>query len=324
LENTDYRQPKSKKKKVDSRSQNESGEFINKAIAYFRIDNGLNITKLYKANYNPPTFKESIKSKSNINNGNEILSVADPAKDEDETNDNHDKFKWSFDISNLHNKKKDKKDDSDVNEAFILIAISRIDVNKDMKNKENDKKNNVKKPVTERLKEAVFSPLNDNRDFKVDIDEKSEPSDSQDVEPKKGIAIYRLELTKNGENGDYDLNKITRHYSDKVSGICRFIQASNEVDKVDKVDKVDEDEFCDIHRFIILNFHGIYNFVTNDNFDFFNLNEKFEYPPSIRRELNNWFTVKDNCMKRLLSCIYDRYFLVTQYKNDVQSLEGKV
>ncbi|CAB5205669.1 unnamed protein product [Rhizophagus irregularis] len=42
--------------------------------------------------------------------------------------------------------------------------------------------------------------------------------------------------------------------------------------------------------------------------------------PSIRRELDSWY-VDDDCMKRLLSCIYDKYFLVTQYKNNAQSLE---
>jgi hypothetical protein len=73
-----------------------------------------------------------------------------------------------------------------------------------------------------------------------------------------------------------------------------------------------------------LNSHGIYNFKFNDRFDYFELDKKFGYPPSIRRKLDNWYTGKNkNCMKRLLSCIYDKYFLVTQYKSDAQSLEGK-
>uniref|UniRef100_U9SHP0 Uncharacterized protein n=1 Tax=Rhizophagus irregularis (strain DAOM 181602 / DAOM 197198 / MUCL 43194) TaxID=747089 RepID=U9SHP0_RHIID len=52
------------------------------------------------------------------------------------------------------------------------------------------------------------------------------------------------------------------------------------------------------------------------------LSEKFEYPQSIKRKLNNWYTdTDDGCMKRLLSSIYDKYFLVTKYKKDSQLLE---
>jgi hypothetical protein len=55
------------------------------------------------------------------------------------------------------------------------------------------------------------------------------------------------------------------------------------------------------------------------------LSEKFEYPQSIKRKLNNWYTdTDDGCMKRLLSSIYDKYFLVTKYKKDNQLLEGKL
>ncbi|PKY41335.1 hypothetical protein RhiirA4_454902 [Rhizophagus irregularis] len=54
----------------------------------------------------------------------------------------------------------------------------------------------------------------------------------------------------------------------------------------------------------------------------FRLSEKFEYPQSIKRKLNNWYTdTDDGCMKRLLSSIYDKYFLVTKYKKDSQLLE---
>ncbi|GBC18552.2 hypothetical protein GLOIN_2v1769895 [Rhizophagus irregularis DAOM 181602=DAOM 197198] len=123
----------------------------------------------------------------------------------------------------------------------------------------------------------------------------------------------------------YDLSGVTCYYSNNISGICRLIEVSNENDQPSNDSQ--------LKRFVILNFHGIYNFALkslnkvrpNDNFDSFKLNEKFEkfeYPPSTKRELKNWYTSKNtNCMERLLSCIYDKYFLVTQYKNDVQSLE---
>ena len=70
-------------------------------------------------------------------------------------------------------------------------------------------------------------------------------------------------------------------------------------------------------RFIILNFRGIYSIEFSKYFGSFNLNEKFEYPKSIRRKLDNWYVDSGvDCMKRLLSCIYNKYFLITKYKND--------
>jgi hypothetical protein len=127
--------------------------------------------------------------------------------------------------------------------------------------------------------------------------------------PKKGIAIYCLELKKEEES--HALNKITLYYSNSISGICNFIEVTSEDD-------------IEQRRFILLNFRGIYNFEFDSYFEYFNLNEKFEYPQCIRRELDNWYKDSDiDCMNRLLTCIYDKYFLVTRYKNDVQSLEGK-
>ncbi|GBB99303.1 hypothetical protein RclHR1_03480007 [Rhizophagus clarus] len=299
LENTDYRdyhQPEYDKKKLDSSNQNESDEYIDKKIAYFKIDDNFNITRFYKPDFTPRSFEEIQKSKFNNIDGKKISNVAfdNPDSNENKPNDKPDDFKWSFDISNLH-----KNGD----EAFILVAISRINVAEDMKNNEEA----AKKIVTEQLSELNFPA----RDVAVDISqEHSEPS--QDAVIKKGIIIYRINLTIN--KNDYDLNSITRYCSDQISGICSFIEAPEDED--------DDKSHVVTRRFIILNFHGIYNFEFNKNFDFFTLGEKFEYPQSIKRELNNWFTDKgDDCMKRLLSCIYDRYFLVTQYKNDVQSLE---
>ncbi|CAG8629689.1 4600_t:CDS:10 [Rhizophagus irregularis] len=152
---------------------------------------------------------------------------------DDEKND---KSKWSLDISNIH---KNKKNDSDDSEYFFFVAISRINIDEDMK-QEKDKKDDKKKRDYENgyLSKMQFKPLFDHNDKSVET---------------------------------------------------------------------------------------IISVRPNDNFDSFKLNEKFEkfeYPPSTKRELKNWYTSKNtNCMERLLSCIYDKYFLVTQYKNDVQSLE---
>ena len=49
--------------------------------------------------------------------------------------------------------------------------------------------------------------------------------------------------------------KVTRYYSNKISGICRFVEASS------------DDDF-EQRRFVILNFHGIYSFEFRDDFNF--------------------------------------------------------
>ncbi|PKC60326.1 hypothetical protein RhiirA1_468194 [Rhizophagus irregularis] len=106
----------------------------------------------------------------------------------------------------------------------------------------------------------------------------------------------------------YDLSGVTCYYSNNISGICRLIEVSNENDQPSNDSQ--------LKRFVR----------PNDNFDSFKLNEKFEkfeYPPSTKRELKNWYTSKNtNCMERLLSCIYD--FLVTQYKMMCNHLKFKI
>ncbi|RGB27730.1 hypothetical protein C1646_819584 [Rhizophagus diaphanus] len=109
LENTDHRQPKLKKE-VDSNSQNKSdkpvdSDTINETIAC--------------------TDKTTTKHKKG-------------SSGDDEKND---KSKWSLDISNIH---KNKKNDSDDSEYFIFVAISRINIDEDMK-QEKDKKDDKKK-----------------------------------------------------------------------------------------------------------------------------------------------------------------------------------
>src|SRR5438045_3714775 len=123
-----------------------------------------------------------------------------------------------------------------------------------------------------------------------------------------------MEIKKENEN--YVLGAVTRYYSNDISGICSFIEDKKDKEDEDKDDKTsliskiwlrkkkeekdkddkevndkddkEEDDDTELKRFIILNFRGIYNFEFDDDFDFFNLNEKFEYPQSIRRELDNW------------------------------------
>ncbi|PKC57500.1 hypothetical protein RhiirA1_541575 [Rhizophagus irregularis] len=302
LENTDHRPFTSSKKKVNSNNKNEfdgpekldEQDDINQIIAYFKINDDFMVEKFYEENYNPPS------------SGHDTTATENKASN----------LKWSFDISNVQEKN---------GESFIFVAISRIadeDMRRTSKEKRKDRKDDNKKPDYERkvLSKIRYNcPLPPDEAIAVDM-QNTQPeltrvlTSRNNSEIKKGIAIYRLDLKKNqGEKINYIFSTVTYHYSDQISGICRFIEASSEDDSESLYD-------FKLKRFIILNYRGIYNFEFDDHFDFFTLNEKFEYPASIRRELDSWY-VDDDCMKRLLSCIYDKYFLVTQYKNNAQSLE---
>uniref|UniRef100_U9UIS9 Ion transport domain-containing protein n=1 Tax=Rhizophagus irregularis (strain DAOM 181602 / DAOM 197198 / MUCL 43194) TaxID=747089 RepID=U9UIS9_RHIID len=277
LENKDHRPFTSSKKEVNSNDNNkycgldnlDELDDIGQTITYFKINNDFMIEKFYKEEYKPSLFEvDSLDS--------DIINASD--------------FEWSIDISNMQ----------EINDggSFILIAISHINVNMDMRRTENkkidNKKNDYKK---ENLNKIRFkcSSLSEKYELK---DEGNKPDEACD------IAINMKPRPTN--------KIMTCHYSNQISGICRFIDDSSKDDSKSLNDSR-------IKRFIILNFRGIYNFEFDDHFDSFNLNEKFEYPTNIRRELDIWYT--DNCMKRLLSCIYDKYFFVPQYKNDVLLLK---
>ncbi|PKY60001.1 hypothetical protein RhiirA4_483219 [Rhizophagus irregularis] len=149
LKNTDHPQPKFNKKDVlDSSSQNKSDEpFDNdKTIACFKIDNDFEISKLY----NPKKTEDS-----SCNGKTTKHDKSSP--EEDEKNDN---YKWSFDISNMH------KNDSDGSEYFIFIAISRININEDMKQEKEKKDDNKKRDGY--LNKIRFKPLFDNNDKSVE------------------------------------------------------------------------------------------------------------------------------------------------------------
>jgi hypothetical protein len=280
LENTDHR-PFKKKFDVSQQNtshQNDSGESdeINKTIAHFNIDINFNIVRF---------FDKTQESESNTNNNNGGNSLEKT-------------FKWSLSISNVQKKK-------NVNKYFILVAVSRIDVGKDMNGNVNEdmkgtKKNNDDCNIGKLdKKEYKHFQEQENCQLKISI---------QSVSTKKGIAIYNLELKEEKKN--YSLNKntsVTYYYSDSISGICRFVEE----------EIVDQSQ--SLKRFIILNYHGIYSYEISDSCDFFNFNDKFEYPSSIKRKLID----SNHCFDILLSCIFNKYFLVTQYKNCVQPLEGK-
>ncbi|GBB90272.1 hypothetical protein RclHR1_17170003 [Rhizophagus clarus] len=106
---------------------------------------------------------------------------------EDNGNDNN--YKWCFDISNMH-----KENDNKYN---ILVAVSCINVDEDMKRNERNDEN--------------FGNTN------------------------KGVAIYRLELEREGieERESYDLGTVTRYYCNEISGLCRFVEFSRKDESSD-------------------------------------------------------------------------------------------
>jgi hypothetical protein len=242
--------------------------------------------------------------------------------------------KWSLDISNIqicqhrhYMNKYFKNLYYDWDEQFILVGLSRIDVSEDMNPTKQDDTNAKGDYEKGELNKQPFAIRHDNiKEFKP------KNGDCNININKRGTAIYRFKLRDEivvvGEddakskrkNENYVLDEVTPvicHYSNSVSGICRFVEDHEDSDESDSSEnKVDER--TQLKRFIILNYHGIYNFEFNEYFDSFKLNEKFNYPKSIETELKG-----SDCMDKIFRCLYDQYFLVEQYKNDVQILEGK-
>src|SRR5581483_239594 len=114
-----------------------------------------------------------------------------------ESNSKDDNFRWSIDISNMHEKNN--------NEYFILVAISRINLDEDMKETKGKKNSYTKGYLNKnRFKYSPFSDdrLGKDRDLALNKpiepeNEKSNcPNDNTDNTPKprnemkKGVAIY--------------------------------------------------------------------------------------------------------------------------------------
>ncbi|GBC18466.2 uncharacterized protein OCT59_015572 [Rhizophagus irregularis] len=156
---------------LDSSSQNKSDEpFDNdKTIAYFKIDNDFEFSKLY----NPKKTEDS--------SGNGKTTKHDKSSsEEDEKNDN---YKWSFDISNMH------KNDNDDSEYFIFVTISRININEDMK--QEKRKKMIIKSNDGYLNKIRFKPLFNNNDKSVETIISMKP-EFKKKESKKGSLFITL------------------------------------------------------------------------------------------------------------------------------------
>ncbi|PKB93818.1 hypothetical protein RhiirA5_440244 [Rhizophagus irregularis] len=215
LQNTDYRPFLfNKKKNFRNESEFEESVKINKTIAYFKIKDDLSIDKLYDCD--PPPF-----------DGNNV-----GFSDNDENGTKKPNFRWSFDISNMH------KNDS--GKYFVFVAISRINIDEDMKRNDKQKKDDNGKSDYERepFRKRIFNCSNEhenilsNYETRINIpstDENITATSNTTDESKKGVAIYRIELN-NKENENYVLSAVTCYSYEKISGICKFIEASNDDD----------------------------------------------------------------------------------------------
>ncbi|PKC69984.1 hypothetical protein RhiirA1_455334 [Rhizophagus irregularis] len=321
---------------------------IDKPVAYFKINDNFIVEKLYDPR-STPAFLDRNKNKPD------------------------DLFRWSYDVSNMYKNN---------GQLFVFVTMSRINFDDDMKegNKPDDDMKEGSKPdykreklrkheynIQPRTKSDDISKQNDDNELQNDVhldidnesqndenkgkdDENKEKNDENEKEKneknKKGIAIYRIELNEDKENGEYEngeyengeyengkyengeyekeekeneeeekgnaeeekgneknysLKAVTCYYSYNISGICRFIEDSSEEkedekgskgkekgkeDNVPKAEEADVDKSRDkdnkLKRFIVLNTHGIYNFKFSDNYDSFKMDEKFEYPESLK------------------------------------------
>ncbi|CAB5188211.1 unnamed protein product [Rhizophagus irregularis] len=193
LENTDHRQFRLSRDKVDvsstseqffynlnddevtsksTHSINPNDEEINETIAYFQISEKLDIVKFYDQ------YPRYVHRETGI----------------DVEDDTDDRYRWGLDISNVQ---------SYQGKYFIFIAVSRIDVSEDMKGKVNAdtrsdyKKNTIKKRF-ERINETS------NPDVRLEF------IGFKPNETKKGTAVYLEQYKDNVQTLEvYDLAEMS-------------------------------------------------------------------------------------------------------------------
>ncbi|CAG8756941.1 14166_t:CDS:2, partial [Rhizophagus irregularis] len=189
LENTDHRQfiLYNDSNNKNNKDESDESDEIAKTIAYFKINNDFDIDKFYDIDYTPPPFVESLYSSNSKDD--EYIDYTPPpfvgsldssnSKDDDKDNTSppsvgslEKEFRWSFDISNMYK----KSDDKDF-KYFVLVAVSRIKVDEDMKG------------------EKFEYRLEDKDTATIDIEKELD-------DRKKGIAISKKEFKCELENED--------------------------------------------------------------------------------------------------------------------------
>ncbi len=222
-------------------------------------------------------------------------------------------FRWSFDISNIV-----KYDEED----FIFVAVSYINIEEDMKG--------IEKGTEKEWVKVRYEKIELNRQDSIKRKNNHPPENTAVNISQKGTAIYCLKLKDPmnetaKESYEVDENFILYGLNNNFSGICKFIGSNENNDDMaqNPTTEDDDDLDCILKRFILLNTNGIYSFEYNKDNKSFNLNDRFHYPKITKNELKNKKKYPDY-MGRLLSCIYNEYFLVKHYENNIQFLEGIV
>ncbi|CAB5370454.1 unnamed protein product [Rhizophagus irregularis] len=262
------------------------------------------------------------------------------------------RFVATFDAANLRIKileKTDHNESDEINKMIIHFEIKNdftickcFDGSNDQKKDEIiniDEYTNVVSSNNDEVKKTILSNRwsldisnvckNDNKYFifvavsninDEDMKSKTEERkiDDEDMRKKETrTTIYRvgLEIKKGNHYGF--TSKTDFHHIYGISGICKFIHVSKSNNEVPSSEN--NKEGFTLRRFIILNFSGIYSFKCKDNFSLY---KKFGYPQCIDRELKALDSSEiSDCINLISSCIYTKYFLVENYKDNVQLLE---
>ncbi|CAG8453561.1 13580_t:CDS:10 [Rhizophagus irregularis] len=219
-------------------------------------------------------------------------------------------------ISNSPYKDNNQSTSDKINETIIQFKIDGNDEGKEITSNNDEKSgwsidiSNVYTNDTKDCKRKCFIFVAVSRIIDEDM-KNMKNTIKKAKERNRTIVIYRIELINGNYVSDRDTKNTIIYKIHGISGICRFVHESrnNEVLSLES----------DILRFIVLNFDGMRSFDYKDNFKLY---KKFNYPEHIKRKLEALDSSEiSDCMNLLFSCIYDKYFLIEHYKDNVHLLE---
>ncbi|PKK62583.1 hypothetical protein RhiirC2_790159 [Rhizophagus irregularis] len=219
-------------------------------------------------------------------------------------------------ISNSPYKDNNQSTSDKINETIIQFKIDGNDEGKEITSNNDEKSgwsidiSNVYTNDTKDCKRKCFIFVAVSRIIDEDM-KNMKNTIKKAKERNRTIVIYRIELINGNYVSDRDTKNTIIYKIHGISGICRFVHESrnNEVLSLES----------DILGFIVLNFDGMRSFDYKDNFKLY---KKFNYPEHIKRKLEALDSSEiSDCMNLLFSCIYDKYFLIEHYKDNVHLLE---
>ncbi|CAG8590670.1 2898_t:CDS:10 [Funneliformis caledonium] len=271
---------------------------------------------------NQSVFKEYLQV---VNLKKKLSNLSTETTNQQDKSDHRTFPTWSIAISNLmeHN-----------GELVMFITISAI-VESDMIKREHG----VPLPESKSLSNSMdFSAVEyENKtgtdNIRINIPTVVENvQDSADETITKGkTAVFRITFNKSNPNLIQQPCTLSEYTEENIAGIVLFVQSdqTNHHFQDDCIEN-EGDQYTDIlmkTSCLIINAEGIfkipYSHRSNDilfNYIGYQTTEKFSFPKRFDKELQTWYKSK-NCMERLLSCIYNHYFLIEQYKDGVQTCE---